>query len=187
MDLRAVRRLWRIAAAYLLFAAGYIAYITFLSAYLTAHHASTRQVAVTWAALGLAGMAAPALWSRPVSTWPGATALAASLAALAAAAAVALISAAPAVVAVSAVGYGATFLVVPAAITSLIHSAVPRAEWTTVLATFTVVFAAGQTVGPYLAGALADRYGTGATLVWTSALCAAGAALSITARARCSR
>jgi len=187
MDLRAVRRLWRIAAAYLLFAAGYIAYITFLSAYLAVHHASTLQVAVTWAVLGLAGMAAPALWSRPVSTWPGATALAASLAALAAAAAVALISAAPAVVAVSAVGYGATFLVVPAAITSLIHSAVPRAEWTTVLATFTVVFAAGQTVGPYLAGALADRYGTGATLVWTSALCAAGAALSITARARCSR
>jgi MFS family permease len=77
--------------------------------------------------------------------------------------------------------------VVPAAITSLIHSAVPRAEWTTVLATFTVVFAVGQTAGPYLAGALADRYGTGATLVWTSALCAAGAALSITARARCSR
>ena len=182
-DLRAVRRLWRIAAAYLLFAAGYIAYITFLSAYLAAHHASTLQVAVTWAALGIAGMAAPALWSRPVSTWPGAAALAASLAGISAASAVALISAAPAVVAGSAVGYGATFLVVPAAITSLIQSAVPRAEWTRVLATFTVVFAAGQTAGPYLAGALADRYGTGATLVWTAALCAAGAALSLTMRA----
>ena len=182
MDLGAVRRLWRIASAYLLFAAGYIAYITFLSAYLTAHHASTLQVAVTWAALGIAGMAAPALWSRPVSSWPGATALAASLAALSAAAAIALISAAPAVVAVSAIGYGATFLVVPAAITSLIHSAVPRADWTRVLAAFTVVFAAGQTVGPYLAGALADRYGTGATLVWTAALCAAGAALSMAVR-----
>jgi predicted MFS family arabinose efflux permease len=184
VDLHAVRRLWRVAAAYLLFAAGYIAYITFLSAYLTAHHASTLQVAVTWAALGLAGMAAPALWSRPVSTWPGATALAASLAVLSAAAAVALISAAPAVVAGSAIGYGATFLVVPAAVTSLIHSAVPRAEWTRVLATFTVVFAAGQTAGPYLAGALADRYGTGATLVWTAVLCAAGAALSATVSRR---
>lgn len=48
------------------------------------------------------------------------------------------------------------------------------------LATFTVVFAVGQTAGPYLAGALADRYGTGATLAWTAALCAAGAALSTT-------
>jgi predicted MFS family arabinose efflux permease len=181
-DLRAVRRLWRIAASYLLFAAGYIAYITFLSAYLAAHHASTLQVAVTWAVLGIAGMAAPAVWSRPVSRWPGAAALAASLAALSAAAAVALISAAPAVVGVSAIGYGATFLVVPAAITSLIHSAVPRAEWTRVLATFTVVFAVGQTAGPYLAGALADRYGTGATLAWTAALCAAGAGLSLAVR-----
>jgi len=45
-----------------------------------------------------------------------------------------------------------------------------------------VVFAAGQTAGPYLAGALADRYGTGATLAWTAALCAAGAALSIVTR-----
>jgi predicted MFS family arabinose efflux permease len=182
-DLRAVTRLWRVAAAYLLFAAGYIAYITFLSAYLTAHHAGTLQVAVTWAVLGIAGMAAPALWSRPVSTWPGATALAVSLAALSAAAAVALISAAPAVVATSAIGYGATFLVVPAAVTSLIHSAVPRADWTGALATFTMVFAVGQTAGPYLAGALADRYGTGATLVWTAALCAAGAALSTAVRA----
>ena len=181
-NLRAVTRLWRVATAYLLFAAGYIAYITFLSAYLTVHHASTVQVSVTWAALGLAGMAAPALWSRPVSTWPGATALAASLAGISAAAAVALISAAPAVVAGSAVGYGATFLVVPAAITSLIHSAVPRPDWTAALATFTVVFAAGQTAGPYLAGALADRYGTGATLAWTAALCAAGAALSMALR-----
>jgi predicted MFS family arabinose efflux permease len=182
VDLRAVRRLWRIAAAYLLFAAGYIAYITFLSAYLTVHHASTVQVAVTWVVLGVAAMAAPALWSRPVSRWPGAAALAASLAALSVAAVIALISAAPAVVAVSAIGYGATFLVVPAAITSLIHSAVPRAEWTRVLATFTMVFAVGQTAGPYLAGALADRYGAGATLVWTAALCAAGAALSTAVR-----
>ena len=183
-DLRAVTRLWRVATAYLLFAAGYIAYITFLSAYLTAHHASTLQVSATWAVLGLAGMAAPALWSRPVSTWPGAAALAAALAGISAAAAVALISAAPAVVAGSAAGYGATFLVVPAAITSLIHAAVPRPDWTAALATFTIVFAAGQTAGPYLAGALADRYGTGATLVWTAALCAAGAALSMTVSRR---
>jgi MFS family permease len=36
--------------------------------------------------------------------------------------------------------------------------------------------------GPYLAGALADRYGTGASLAWTAALCAAGAALSVLTR-----
>ncbi len=180
VDLGAVARLWRVASAYLLFAAGYIAYITFLSAYLTAHHAGVAQVAFTWAALGIAAVAAPAMWSRPMDRWPGARTLAASLAALSAAAGVALISAAPAVVLVSAIGYGATFLVVPAAITRLVHAAVPRTGWTGALAAFTVVFAVGQTAGPYLAGLLADEYGTGATLVWTAALCAAGAGLSMT-------
>ncbi len=182
LDWGAVARMWRVASAYLLFAAGYIAYITFLSAYLTAHRAGVIQVAATWAALGAAVIAAPALWSRPVHAWTGARALTAALAGLSVAAVIAIISAAPAVVLASAIGYGATFLVVPAAITRLVHAAVPRRGWTAALAAFTVVFAAGQMAGPYLAGVLADSYGTGATLVWTAALCAAGAVLSMTVR-----
>lgn len=182
LELRGVARLWPVALAYLLFAAGYIAYITFLSAYLAAHHASVTQVALTWALLGLAAIAAPVLWSRPINTWPGGRALALSLAVLSAAAAVDLLSAAPAVVTGSAIGYGATFLSVPAAITTLVRAAIPPHDWTGALAAFTVVFAVGQTAGPYLAGGLADHYGTGATLAWTAALCIAGAALSTTIR-----
>ena len=182
LDLRSVVRLWQPATAYLLFAAGYIAYITFLSAYLTAHRASITQITFTWALLGLAAVAAPVLWSRPISTWPRATALAASLAVLSAAAAAALVGADPVAVTGSAIGYGASFLAVPAAVTALIRAATPPSQWTGALAAFTVVFAAGQTVGPYLAGALADRYGTGATLAWTAALCAVGAALTTVTR-----
>jgi predicted MFS family arabinose efflux permease len=182
IELRGVARLWPVAIAYLLFAAGYIAYITFLSAYLADHHASVTQVALTWALLGLAAVAAPVLWSRPINTWPGGRALALSLAVLSAAAAVDLLSAAPAVVTGSAIGYGATFLSVPAAITTLVRAAIPPPDWTGALAAFTVVFAVGQTAGPYLAGGLADHYGTGATLAWTAALCIAGAALSTTIR-----
>ena len=182
LDLRYIARLWQPATAYLLFAAGYIAYITFLPAYLAAHRASITQITVTWALLGLAAVAAPVLWSWPISTWPRATALAASLAVLSTAAATALAGAAPLAVTGSAIGYGASFLAVPAAITALIRAATQPSEWTGALAAFTVVFAAGQTAGPYLAGALADRYGTGATLAWTAALCAAGAALSIVTR-----
>jgi predicted MFS family arabinose efflux permease len=179
---RAVAAMWRVSLAYLLFAAGYIAYITFLSAYLTAHHASVTQVAVTWAALGVAAIAEPVLWSRPLRAWPGARALAAALAGISAAAAVAIISADPAVVIISAIGYGVSFLVVPAAITRIVHAAVPRPDWTAALAAFTVVFAVGQMAGPYLAGVLADSYGAGATLVWTAALCAAGSVASLTVR-----
>ena len=179
IDLRTVTRLWQPATAYLLFAAGYIAYITFLSAYLTAHHASTAQITLTWALLGLAAVGAPLLWNRPISTWPRTTALATLLAVLSAAAVAALVSASLLAVTGSAIGYGATFLAVPAAITALIRSATEPSQWTGALAAFTVVFAAGQIAGPYLAGALADHYGTGATLVWTAALCGAGAMVSV--------
>ena len=75
-----------------------------------------------------------------------------------------------------------TFLGVPAAITALNRAGVAPRDWTGVLAAFTVVFAAGQTAGPYLAGALADRYGAGATLAWTAALCGAGALISAAIR-----
>jgi predicted MFS family arabinose efflux permease len=182
IDWRSVARLWRVSVAYLLFAAGYIAYITFLSAYLTAHHASVAQVAVTWALLGVAAVVEPAVWSRPLNGWPDARALAAALAGISAAAAVAIASAAPAVVILSAIGYGISFLVVPATITRLVHAAVPRPYWTAALAAFTVVFAVGQMAGPYLAGVLADSYGAGATLVWTAVLCAAGSVASLTVR-----
>jgi predicted MFS family arabinose efflux permease len=182
VGVRSLGKLYRPAITYLLFGAGYIAYITFLSAYLAAHHASTTEAVLTWTLLGLAAMAGPALWSTPLSTWPRTSALAAALALVGLAAAVALASATAVAVVGSAVGYGATFLVVPAAITQLIRKSVPPPGWTAALAAFTVVFAAGQTAGPYLAGALADHYGTGAILTWTAALCVAGAGLAAAAQ-----
>jgi predicted MFS family arabinose efflux permease len=174
---RTVVRLWQPALAYLLFSAGYIAYITFLSAYLTSKHASVAQITLTWTVLGIAAVASPVLWSRPIGSWRRASALAVLLAALSVAA-VAALAGTPLAVTGSAAGYGATFLAVPAAVTGLIRTATRPGEWTGALAAFTVVFAAGQTAGPYLAGALADHYGTGVTLAWTAALCAAGSVLS---------
>ena len=182
VDMRCVVRQWQPAAAYLLFAAGYIAYITFLSAYLAAHRAGLTQITLTWALLGLAAVAAPALWSRPIGAWPRAAALAAALAVLSAAAAAPLAFAGPLPITASAIGYGASFLAVPAAVTALIRAAIPPSERIGALTAFTIVFAAGQTGGPYLAGTLADRYGTGATLAWTTAVCAIAAALSLVTR-----
>jgi predicted MFS family arabinose efflux permease len=161
------RPLWRIAVAYLLFAAGYITYITFLSAYLSAQHAPTARVILTWTALGLAVMAAPALWSRPIATWPGTLTLLLGLLAVSAALAP--------VIVVSAIVYGATFMVVPAAVTALIKAHTEPADWTPTLAMFTTLFAAGQTAGPWLAGIIADHTSTDAALVWTAALCTAAA------------
>jgi predicted MFS family arabinose efflux permease len=173
-----VRPLWGIALAYLLFAAGYITYITFLSAYLADRHAPLGQVMLTWTALGLAVVAAPALWSRPTAAWPGTRALAVLLGLLSGGAALAMAAPAPPVVLASAIVYGATFMGVPAAVTALIKAYTPSADWTATLAAFTTIFAAGQTAGPWLAGFVADHTSTAAALAWTAILCAAAALIA---------
>ncbi|MFF4123264.1 YbfB/YjiJ family MFS transporter [Microbispora rosea] len=173
-----VRPLWGIALAYLLFAAGYITYITFLSAYLADRHAPLGQVMLTWTALGLAVVAAPALWSRPTAAWPGTRALAVLLGLLSGGAALAMAAPAPPVVLASAIVYGATFMGVPAAVTALIKAYTPPADWTATLAAFTTIFAAGQTAGPWLAGLVADHTSTAAALAWTAILCAAAALIA---------
>lgn len=178
---RPVRRLWPVAVVYLLFAAGYIAYITFLSAYLAGRHTSTVQTTLTWILLGLAVMAAPTLWQRPIRHWPGGRVLAVLLGIIAGAAALVLLVPIPAVVIVSALAYGATFMAVPASVTALVRGATPSEGLTGMLSTFTVIFAVGQMAGPWLAGALADRTTAGATLGWTAALCGMGAVLAATA------
>ncbi|GAA0320518.1 YbfB/YjiJ family MFS transporter [Actinoallomurus spadix] len=170
--------LWRPALAYLLFAAGYITYITFLSAYLTDRDASRGQVVLTWTVLGLAVVAAPALWSRPTAQWPGARALTVLLALLAGGAALALTSSAPSVILASALCYGATFMGVPAAVTALIKRDIRPVDRTATLAAFTTVFAAGQTAGPWIAGVVADHTSTEATLAWTAILCAGAAGIA---------
>ncbi|GGR99075.1 hypothetical protein GCM10010169_49590 [Micromonospora fulviviridis] len=176
-----VGRLWPVAFVYLLFAAGYLAYVTFLSVYLDDRHASTTQTAVTWILLGLAVMAAPSAWRRPTGHWPGGRLLAVLLGVVACAAALVLLMPVPAVVIVSALAYGVTFMAVPAAVTALVRAATPPEKVTGTLSTFTVIFAVGQMAGPWLAGALADHTAPGATLGWTAALCGTAAILAATA------
>lgn len=175
---RRLRGLWRPAAAYLLFSAGYITYITFLSAYLADHGASRWQTTLTWVALGSAVLAAPVLWKRPTERWSGSRLLSTLLLVLSAGSALAVVMPTAPVVLLSAVLYGATFMGVPAAVTALIKTNTPPVDWTATLAAFTMVFAVGQTAGPWIAGAAADRLSTDATLGWTAILCAVAAVIA---------
>ncbi|GAA4249703.1 YbfB/YjiJ family MFS transporter [Dactylosporangium darangshiense] len=160
-------RLWRVAVAYALFAAGYLAYLTFLSSYLQSRTASAGLVAGVWALLGLAVLATPAV-QRP----------AVPLAVLAIAAIVAWLWPQPVVVAASALAFGSSFMAVPAAVTGIARGKAAHGRVTTVVARLTVVFAAGQMAGPWLAGLVADRTTPAAALVWTAALCAAAAVVA---------
>jgi|KBSSwiStaDraftv2_1062776.scaffolds.fasta_scaffold15445_10 predicted MFS family arabinose efflux permease len=177
---RRVAVLRPIAVAYVLFALGYIAYITFLSAVLLEKRAPTWQVVVTWTVVGLGVIASPALWSRAIHTWPRAMALGTILGLLAIASAVPLLNASSGIVLASAALYGLTFMAVPAAVTSLIRSRTPPDAWAATLAAFTILFAVGQTLGPLAAGYVADRSSAAATLAWTAILCAMAAGVAMT-------
>ncbi|MGX7671070.1 YbfB/YjiJ family MFS transporter [Plantactinospora sp. DSM 117369] len=179
---RRLRRLWRTGVAYLLFAAGYIAYITFLSAALAHEHTPIWQISTLWTLLGTSAVAAPRLWSPLIAAWPPARVLTTLLALLAGASILTLVSSSYAVLAVSVLTYGGTFMTVPAAVTATIRSATRTEDWAPTLSAFTTVFAAGQTIGPWAAGTIADHSSTDATLVWTAALCASAALVAATQR-----
>jgi len=151
-----VRPLLLSLLAYACSGLGYVAYTTFSVTYLRSEGASTTQVTLFWALLGLAGLLAPFLWSRLLAkSWGGRT-MAVLMVVMGLGAALPVLSAAPWVVALSAALFGSTALTVVASTTALARQSLPPGFWGTGVATYTITFAAFQSFGPLLTGALAD-------------------------------
>ncbi len=148
-----------IFAAYLLFACGYIAYMTFVIALLRGQAMGTAEVALFWSALGIAAMLAPRIWGAALSRAKGGRTLAVVLAVVCVGAALPLASTHFPVMLLSGIIFGGSFLVVPTAITTFVRHALPHAAWPSGIAVFTVVFAIGQIIGPLVSGLLADLVG----------------------------
>ncbi|GAA5534460.1 YbfB/YjiJ family MFS transporter [Deinococcus aluminii] len=148
----------RALAAYAAFGVGYIAYMTFIIAFLRAGGAGDL-VTVFWAVLGAAVMLSALAWQRPATRLPGARAMGAQMLTLALGAALPLLSTSPAALLISGLLFGGSFLAVVTFTTILTRRTLPEAAWGQGIAAFTVIFAAGQTLGPLLTGALSDAAG----------------------------
>jgi MFS family permease len=173
---------------YLMFAVGYIGYMTFVIALMRENGAGTGAVIATWSLLGLASLAAPFLWHGPFERWPGGRPMAAGLACLAVGALLALVLADGAWMPLSALLFGIGMFCVPASVTVLVKRGLPPRAWGSAMAVFTIVFGAGQVVGPVLTGWLADlsgslRPGLGASV----AVLALGAVLAMLQKEPASR
>jgi MFS family permease len=157
---------WPLAAfgpqfvAYICFGIGYIAYMTFVIAWMRDNGSSTAQVIAVWFVLGLATLAAPAVWTRPCGRWPGGRPLAAVLAVLSAGAMLPVVSVAPVSMLASAALFGLAGFSAPSAIGAFIRKALPKPAWGSAIATFTIAFAAAQIAGPVVTGWIADRFGS---------------------------
>lgn len=154
-----VRRLAVAGAAYVLFGLGYIAYVTFAVDYLAEHDATSTTVTVFFVVLGLAALVGIPVWGWVLRRLRSGHSLALMHVVLVGGALLPLLSAAPAAAVASAALFGSTFLAVPAAVAHLVRRTLPAAAWASAIGAMTVAFAAGQTVGPALAGVLADRSG----------------------------
>ena len=143
--------------AYGLFGAGYIAYATFIIAYLrVAENFSAGAITVFWSVLGLASVAAAFLWGPVLARLRGGQGLAATTGVLTLGAVLPLIGSGAAGAYLSALLFGGSFLAVVTAATTFARKAAPPRAWTAAIAALTVAFGLGQCIGPVLSGALSD-------------------------------
>lgn len=173
-------RLAVIAVGYGLFGAGYIAYATFIVAYLRHEGFGGTEVSVFWMVLGLAAVAAAFAWGKVLGRLRGGRGPAAVMVVVVAGAVLPLVSGGAAAAFASAILFGGSFLAVVTAVTALARHAVPAHAITAAVGALTVAFALGQCAGPILAGVLSDGPdGVRAGLILSAAILAVGALVSL--------
>jgi predicted MFS family arabinose efflux permease len=148
-----------ILLAYAMFGFGYIGYMTFVFAWVRdAWGAGTGQAGF-WVLIGAGGMAAPWLWAGLLERAAPARAFSVLTALCGVGAALPLAGDAAGWIIASAALFGACFFAVVASTTQFVRRHLDRAAWPSGVAAMTIAFSLGQTVGPVLAGALADAAG----------------------------
>lgn len=167
-------------AGYAMFGVGYIGYMTFVVALLRAQGVSAGAVTLFYALLGLAVLLSSRIWAGLLDRSRGGEALARLNALLGVATLLPALSSAWPVALASGLLFGGVFLSVVASTTALVRHNLPPAQWAAGISAFTIVFAAGQIVGPTVVGLIADGPGGlarglvfSAGALWVGALVAA--------------
>jgi predicted MFS family arabinose efflux permease len=167
-------------AGYLMFGLGYIGYMTFVITLLRQQGLSAAQTVAFFTLLGAGVVASSWLWAGLLQRCHGGQALALLNGLLAGATLLPVASAHPVAVFVSGGLFGAVFLSVVASTTALVRHNLPSAAWPGGIAAFTIVFAAGQIVGPSAVGWVADGPGGLARgFAASAAVLAVGAVLAL--------
>ena len=154
---------WRAMAlalgGYTLFGVGYIGYMTFVIALLREQGEGAAAITTFYTLLGLAVVASARIWSRLLDRARGGGALALLNALLGVATLVPALTGAWPLVLASGLLFGAVFLSVVASTTAFVRHNLPPVQWAAGISAFTIVFAAGQIVGPTVVGWIADGPG----------------------------
>jgi predicted MFS family arabinose efflux permease len=171
-------------AGYTMFGLGYIGYMTFIISLLREQGMAPGRITAFYVLLGAGVAASPWLWAWLLQGYRDGKPLALLNGLLAVATALPVWSQHPAAVFSSGLLFGCVFLSLVASTTALVRHNCAPAVWPSGIAAFTVVFAAGQIVGPTVVGWIADGPGGLARgFVVSAALLALGSALASRQRA----
>ena len=163
-------------AGYGMFGMGYIGYMTFVVALLREQGYGAGSITAFYAILGLAVMVSPRLWAGLLDRRSDGRPLALLNALLGVATLLPALSGAWPLLLVSGMLFGAVFLSVVASTTALVRHNLPVSQWAAGIGAFTIVFAAGQIIGPGVVGWIADGaggltrgFGVSALALWAGA------------------
>lgn len=162
--------IWIYLFAYFCFGAGYIAYMTFMIAYVRDVGGSVLAQSIFWCLIGLGTIVSPWLWRGLLARGQSGMALAVLLAINALTAGLPLLSSSPVMLGLSAFGFGAVFFTVVGATTAFARFNYPPAAWPNAIAVLAIIFGIGQTLGPIVTGAISDALGSLSSALMISAV-----------------
>jgi predicted MFS family arabinose efflux permease len=145
---------------YFLFGAGYIAYMTFMIAFVRDAGGGPLAQSGFWCLIGISSFASPWVWRRLLARGQSGRTMAIVLGVNAIGAALPLLSPSPLMLAISALVFGVAFFAVVATTTAFVRFNYPPAAWPAAIAAMTIVFGIGQTLGPLATGAITDAMGS---------------------------
>ena len=145
---------------YFLFGAGYIAYMTFMIAYIRDAGGGAAAQSAFWCLLGLSAFATPWLWRRVLARDSGGVSTAIILGVNAIGAALPLLGHSTAWLTASALVFGVSFFAIVGSTTAFVRFNYSPAAWPTAIAAMTIAFGIGQTLGPSFTGAITDALGS---------------------------
>ncbi len=166
-------------AGYFLFGAGYIAYMTFMIAYVRDAGGGAAAQSAFWSLIGLSAFATPWVWRRVLALDRGGLATTIILGTNAVGAAIPILGHSVWLLAVSALVFGVAFFAVVGSTTAFVRFNYPPQAWPAAIAAMTISFGIGQTLGPIVVGAITDAVGSlSFALNISAAMLALGAVLA---------
>jgi predicted MFS family arabinose efflux permease len=156
----AIRPILIYLTAYFLFGAGYIAYMTFMIAYVRDAGGGAVAQSAFWCLIGASAFVTPWVWRRVLAWNRGGLSTTVILGVNALGAALPLFGHSATMLAVSAMVFGVSFFAIVGSTTAFVRFNSAPEAWPKGIAAMTIAFGIGQTLGPTVVGAITDAFGS---------------------------